>query len=133
MVLLGLGSALRLPAQTLPDAGALLQQLPHVGGTVPPGANDSVPGPLPEAAPPPDGGLQVAVEQFAFSGNHLFSSAALQAVLAPYAQRRLSFSQLQEAAQALAAFYRQSGWVVRTYLPAQEISAGVVTPGFDTK
>ncbi len=40
---------------------------------------------------------------------------------------RLSFEDLQNAARAVAKYYRDAGWVVRTYLPRQDISAGIIT------
>lgn len=40
---------------------------------------------------------------------------------------QLSFRDLQNAARAVAKYYRDEGWVVRTYLPRQDISTGIVT------
>jgi hemolysin activation/secretion protein len=72
-------------------------------------------------------GLWVEVHGFAFAGNKLLDSGQLAQVVAPYLNRRLSFQDLQAAATAVAELYRQAGWVVQTYLPAQDLGEGVVT------
>jgi hemolysin activation/secretion protein len=72
-------------------------------------------------------GLTVEVQRFVLAGNTLFDSGQLQPLLAPYLNRPLAFADLQAAASAVAAFYRQAGWVVQTYLPAQDLGQGVVT------
>ena len=72
-------------------------------------------------------GLTVEVQRFAFAGNQLIDSAQLEAVVAPYLHRPLPFRELQAAAAAVAAYYRQAGWVVQSYVPAQDLAEGVVT------
>lgn len=72
-------------------------------------------------------GLTVEVQRFVLAGNTVFDAGQLQPLLAPYLQRPLAFAELQAAAAAVAAFYRQAGWVVQTYLPAQDLGEGVVT------
>jgi hemolysin activation/secretion protein len=72
-------------------------------------------------------GLRVEVHGFAFSGNKLLDSGQLAQAVAPYLNRLLSFQDLQAAATAVAEMYRQAGWVVQTYLPAQDLGDGVVT------
>ena len=51
----------------------------------------------------------------------------LQPVLVSYVERSLSFADLQAATAAIAQTYRDAGWVVRAYLPAQDISEGIVS------
>ncbi|NVO06417.1 MAG: ShlB/FhaC/HecB family hemolysin secretion/activation protein [Rhodoferax sp.] len=72
-------------------------------------------------------GLTVQVQRFAFAGNTLIDAAQLQPLVAPYLNRPLAFTELQAAASAVAEYYRQAGWVVQTYLPAQDLSEGTVT------
>ncbi len=114
-------------AQTVPDAGALGQQIPRDDRprTLPdPAVPDTRPAlpPLPAIA-----GLTVQVQRFAFAGNTLFSAQQLAPLLQSYLNRPLDFAALQAAVAEVAAHYRASGWVVRTYLPAQDLSEGVVT------
>ena len=115
-----------LHAQNLPEAGSLQQQLNPPRTTV-----------LPDPAPPmqavpaqeaPDNrSASTLVTSFSIRGNTLLSDAQLQAVLAPfYAKRLLTFSDLQAAASAITAAYREAGWIVATLVPAQEVVAGVV-------
>jgi len=69
----------------------------------------------------------VQVTAFAFKGNTLLSSEALQTALVSFTNRALTLAQLKEAADAITNTYREAGWTVRAYLPKQEISNGVVT------
>ena len=65
--------------------------------------------------------------RFQFKGNTQLSEAQLQAAVAPFIGRPLSFLELQQAADAVATAYREAGWVVRAFLPKQEIDQGIVT------
>jgi hemolysin activation/secretion protein len=113
-------------AQTVPDAGALLQQIernrqPRAKGTL-----------QPDVAPPPQElkaapGSRVTVARFVFEGNTLLAPDLLGAAVVGYLNRPLSFADLQKATAAVAERYRQAGWVVRAYLPKQEIDSGTVT------
>ena len=69
----------------------------------------------------------VQVNTFAFKGNTLLSSDALQTALASFTNRPLTLAQLKEAADAITNTYREAGWTVRAYLPQQEINNGTVT------
>lgn len=114
-------------AQTQPnvDAGSLLQQIER-----------SLPMPLPPKSapqfmPPPPmqslGGVTVNVTSFRFAGNTLLNTEQLAPSVAPFLNRPLSFIELQNAAVAIATAYRQAGWVVRVYLPQQDIQDGILT------
>jgi len=72
-------------------------------------------------------GIQITVTQFKFAGNTLLTSDVLAAQLASYLNHPIDFAALQEAADALAAFYRESGWVVQTLVPEQDFVNGRVT------
>ncbi len=113
-------------AQTVPDAGALRQQFES---TQP--RRSQAPAPLQSPAPseerPSLTGVRVAVQRFVFAGNTLISSAALEQAVQPYVSRTLDFAQLQSAATAVAKRYRRDGWVVRVFLPPQDVTQGVVT------
>lgn len=116
----------QVSAQNKPDAGALRQQIDATRNQSLPPAVEPETSPLPPALQAIDG-VTVQVEQFDIQGNTRFSTADLQILLKPWLSRPLDFSQLQAAAAAVAARYRQDGWVVRAYLPTQEIDQGVVT------
>jgi len=112
-------------AQTLPDAGMLRQQIEQGNKAFQPMPSipeKPAPAPLQKLT-----GATLVVKAFKFSGNTLISSALLQSVVAPYLNRPLDFSQLQDAAAAVGKAYRDAGWIVRAYLPQQEIEDGVVT------
>ncbi|MDO9291606.1 MAG: POTRA domain-containing protein, partial [Hydrogenophaga sp.] len=112
-------------AQAVPDAGALQQQidrerLPRLPAAAPERA----------AAPEPmrsSGGAAVTVREFRFAGNTRLSAAELAPAVGPYLDRPVDFGQLQAAAAGVAQLYREAGWVVRTYLPAQDVKNGVIT------
>ena len=112
-------------AQTAhPDAGTLMQQVPRLE---PLHRQDVLP--TTETAAPPaarPAGPQVLVQRFKLQGNTLLSKEQLAASLAPYVQQTLSLAQLEQAALAVAGRYRQEGWVVSAYLPAQDITQGEV-------
>jgi hemolysin activation/secretion protein len=112
-------------AQTLPDAGSLRQQLEQERRMVlPPKAAPQLAAPLPMTSL---GGATVSLSAIRFAGNTLLSDAQLAPVVAGFLNRPLDFAQLQNAAIAVATAYRQAGWVVRAYLPQQDIDGGVLT------
>jgi hemolysin activation/secretion protein len=112
-------------AQTLPDAGSLRQQLEQERRTVlPPKGAPQLAAPLPMTSL---GGATVTLSAIRFAGNKLLSDAQLAPIVAAYLNRPLDFAQLQNAAIAVATAYRQAGWVVRAYLPQQDIEGGVLT------
>lgn len=123
--------ALQAGAQTLPDAGAIRQQIEQ-------DRERSLPPPRPPAEPsrpesPPASRLpeldapQFEVRQFRFEGHSLLPQESLQELVAPFVGRTLTFFELQQAADAVASAYRQAGSLARVFLPEQEVQEGVVT------
>ena len=113
-------------AQTPPDAGTLYQQIERQRTTplLPPLM------PAKPVTPPPEmkaDTLSLSVTRFRFAGNTLLSAEQLAPAVAAYLNRPLDFNQLQAAAMAVAQLYRDAGWIVRAYLPAQDIEDGEVT------
>ena len=113
-------------AQTLPDAGSIRQQI-EPSRTLPlPQAS-----PRPKITPPAElqapAGMTVRVQSFRFAGNQLLSADQLASAVSTFAGQQLGFEGLQRAADAVAAAYREAGWIVRVYLPEQDISAGTIT------
>ncbi|WP_201213669.1 POTRA domain-containing protein [Rhodocyclus purpureus] len=114
-------------AQSVPDAGSLLQQIEQERELALPSAVplEQVTQPPPELKPRPK--LPFYVKEFRFVGNTLLTDEQLALAVAGFLNRTLSFEDLQRAEDALAARYREAGWIVRGYLPEQDISEGVVT------
>jgi len=113
-------------AQSAPDAGSLLSQ------TEKELTQKSFPLKVPSRALPVVKAAHadestVHVSRFEFAGNQTLSTEQLSTAVATYLNRPLSFAELQQAADAVTAAYREAGWVVRAYLPKQSISQGVVT------
>lgn len=113
-------------AQTTPDAGALQQQIDKSRAAALPKA---APQPLTGAPAPLErlAGPSVSVSAFRFTGNTRLGEAQLRTLLQAYLNRPLQFSELQQAAAAVSAAYRDAGWIARAYLPKQEIDGGVVS------
>jgi hemolysin activation/secretion protein len=112
-------------AQTTPDAGSLRQQIEQQRGI-------ALPTVQPRRAPPPPeikptAGTTITVKAFRFAGHTLLSSEQLAAALVGFVGQRLDFGGLQRTADAVAAAYREVGWIVRVYLPEQDISEGDIT------
>ncbi|MEA1675168.1 ShlB/FhaC/HecB family hemolysin secretion/activation protein [Nitrospirillum sp. BR 11163] len=110
-----------------PDAGSILRDTERTTPrlTAPPAPLRPV---VPEAPPTerPAQGPTIHVTAFHVTAT-LFPEAELQAVLAPFRDRDLTLAELQSAAGAIGAYYRQRGYLARAYLPRQEIRDGVVT------
>lgn len=122
---LTLGAATALAQNPAPpDAGSLQRQIEQGQTPVVPRAQ------RPDSPRPPEfkpaGALAVTVQRFAFRGNRRVSDAVLQAAVAPWLNRPLGFVDLQGAAAAAAAAYRDAGWIVRAFLPEQEVGGGTV-------
>lgn len=123
--MLALGQPVQVFAQTPPDAGSLRQQIERdVRPALP-----RIEPPKPAAPPPlaPTSGARMTVTAFRFAGNTLLGDAKLAPAVQEYVGRPLSFAELQQAAQAVARVYREAGWIVRAYLPQQDVTGGVVT------
>lgn len=112
-------------AQAPPDAGALQQQMERQLPKALPEQKKQVPvfPPAYKAAP----GLTVTVKAFRFAGNLLMSAEQLAPAVADYLNRPIDFNTLQKATVAVAEAYRANGWLVRVYLPKQDIQDGIVT------
>lgn len=126
---IGLAFALVFPyafAQTAPDAGSFLRQTEKELTQKPyPLTVPSRALPVLKAAQPSE--ATVNVTRFEFVGNQTLTKEQLTPVVATFLNRPLSFTQLQQAADAVTASYRDAGWIVRAYLPKQNIIDGVVT------
>ena len=113
-------------AAPLPDAGSLRQQIEQ---NQPPSIPHKImpEKPVEPAAMPAKNGIITTVKSFHFVGNTLLTAEQLAPAVKGYLNRPLNFTQLQAAATAVATAYREAGWIVRAYLPEQDIVDGVVT------
>ena len=109
-----------------PDAGQLLQEIERQRGADLTKASLPVIAPIPKAMKAIDG-ISVSIDQFVFVGNTLLPDSELEKVLESYLNRTLDFYDLQKAAADVAKTYRDAGWIVRAYLPQQDIKAGRLT------
>ena len=112
--------------QAAPDAGALQQQLERE--QIRPLPRQGVPEVLVPTEPPsPRRGDALAFSSFRFSGNTLVASVELEAVLEPYRQRALDFSEIEALTAVVAARYRARGYLASVTLPAQDVSDGTLS------
>ncbi len=121
-IFLGISTA---HAQPPPDAGALRQQIESQLPQALPGERKPLATLPQEYKPAP--GLTVTVKEFRFAGNTLLTAEQLAPAVVPFLNRPLDFAGLQQAAAAVSDAYRATGWLVRVYLPRQEITDGIVT------
>ena len=119
-----LGTAVH--AQVNIDAGSLLRQTERdLANPMPtPGLQAPASGPSREAKP---SDATVQVRGFTLVGNTLLSTEELRKALAPFTDRVMTLAQLKDAADWVTTTYREAGWMVRAFLPQQEIKDGIVT------
>ena len=126
LLLSGSSAFVPVRAQTAPDAGALRQQLDNERKpalpqrAAPLQAADKEPLTLPE-------GATITVDAFRFEGNTLIDAGRLQPLVQGYTGHPIHFADLQRATQAVAAAYREAGWIVQAWLPRQDVTEGTVT------
>jgi hemolysin activation/secretion protein len=125
-LILLLGSPMTVLAQAAPpDAGAIqIQTERGLERQAPPALVPRAA--VPQVALPKPGAVVITVRSFSFSGNSLLGAEWLQAAVAPWLMRPLDFAGLQQAAEAVAAAYRDEGWIASASLRRQEIADGRV-------
>ena len=110
--------------QTVPDAGAILREAERQPRQLPKPGLQAIPqAPAAAAAD----AVRITVKGFKLTGYTLIAEPDLQAVLAPWVGREVSFAELQQAANAIAEAYRRRGWFARPQLPAQDVSSGIIS------
>lgn len=115
-----------LHAQTAPDAGSLLRDIER--SQTPRPATPALPDAAAPAGPSDTApGARVTVRAFRLVGVSLVPEPDVQQALAPWIGKPSSFADLRRAADAVAELYRQRGFLVRAYLPDQEVQSGEVT------
>ena len=111
-----------------PNAGQVLRELQPSPALQTPQA-PLLPQPdIQRPAPATSDEATVLVKSFVITGNQELSTAELQALVANLTSTEQSLTQLSAVAQRITAYYRARGFAaVRAYLPAQDITSGVVT------
>ena len=69
----------------------------------------------------------VSAKTFRFVGATRVNSEVLQAAVARFANRALTQADLNNLSTAVVDAYRQNGWVVRVYMPQQDLSGDTLT------
>lgn len=112
-------------AQTVPSPGSISRQVTPPASSVLPAAQaqDSIQDKLLLNEP---GAPVVRVSQWVLEGNTLLSQTQIDDLLRPYSQRGINLRHLQEAAAKVQAAYESQGWLVRVFLPPQDVTDGVV-------
>lgn len=111
-------------AQTPPDAGSLHRdierklQAPLPATRLEPGSSKPM--------APDSKARRVTVRSLQIQGATLIPPAELAAQVADLIGQSLSFAELENLAQRIAADYRQRGWYVRVYLPQQDVTDGTI-------
>lgn len=113
-----------LQAQTPPDAGKLLRDTER---NTPPPPPPPPPATAPSASPDTQPGARVQVVAFRLRGVKLLSEAELQVRLTPFVGQPASLADLRRAADTVARAYQEAGYLVRAFLPEQELRDGIVT------
>ena len=113
-------------AQTLPDAGALMrqnEQMLKFDQTQRQAQRREL---LPPAMTLTQASL-VNPKKIKFLGAKLLSSDQLQAIAQPYLDRPLNQHELEHLTDTVTQAYRRSGWLVRVYIPQQDLSQSELT------
>jgi hemolysin activation/secretion protein len=113
-------------AQTAPDAGSLLKDIEQ--GLERSQQPTITPLFIPKASVQSSAdGLKVPVNRIAFTGNSLIPEAELQAVVQSWVGQSLTSNELNRIAESVASTYQERGYLVRAYLPEQDLTDGTVT------
>ncbi len=111
-------------SQTAPDAGSLQRETTR---TIPVQPTPPMPAPL-TPMKPEDKGLQVRVNTFHFDleCGDLLPKSDFRPFISDLIGKPVTLGQLEQAARRVEAYYRSYGFLVRAYLPEQEIRHGTV-------
>jgi hemolysin activation/secretion protein len=70
--------------------------------------------------------IRVTVRRLVIEGATRIPVAELHSRIADLTGQSLTFAELEQAAQRIAAYYRERGWFVRVYLPQQDVTDGTI-------
>lgn len=110
-------------AQTPPDAGSLLRDMPEV-----PAEAQPLPGRHQLPPPLPDTGMRIELQRIEFEGyKSMATKAELQAVVADALGQSVGFNGLQHLADRITQHLKDKGYFLAfAYLPEQDISDGIL-------
>ena len=108
-------------AQTIPDAGALMRQNEQMFRQQQLQRNAQRRESFPPAMVLNDS-TQVTAQRIKFLGANLLPNEQLQAAVQPFLNRPLNPHELQHLTETVEQTYRRSGWLVRVYIPQQDLS-----------
>ncbi|MFZ4703732.1 MAG: ShlB/FhaC/HecB family hemolysin secretion/activation protein, partial [Candidatus Methylumidiphilus sp.] len=112
-----------LPEQ-VPDAGSIMRNQPR---PLIPSPSVQPPIAVPQPSPPAAGASgKITPKDWKITGATLIPESELKNSIQEYLGRELSVQDLWEATQKVAMYYSQKGYLVRAWLPEQEIRNGVV-------
>lgn len=115
-------------AQTPPNAGQILRELQQQPELAVPKAGPTVEVEQRSLNAAADNDTRFELKTIAVTGNTIFSSADLHALVSDIEGSTRTLRDVNAAAERITAYYREQGYpVARAYLPAQEIKDGVVT------
>lgn len=128
VITLALSSALVNATPVAPDAGQTSRELDKQTTINPPKAVAPLHNEQVSQVPVDDrANVKLVVKAIRVSGNHLFSTSTLEALVTSLSGGEHTFAELDEGVARITAYYRERGYVVaRAYLPAQDIQDGVV-------
>ncbi|MFI3186184.1 MAG: POTRA domain-containing protein, partial [Methylococcaceae bacterium] len=126
-LLLSAVSAVGHTAPVVPDAGLIMRETTKAPSLQKKPTDIDIETPALRKPMAAQSNLHVKVLGFTFSGNSQIPSSVLQALLASYTNRELSFDDLQKTAEVITRFYRSQGFIVAyAYLPEQTLNSGQV-------
>lgn len=112
----------------VPDAGSVLRDLQQA--PVAPAPAPALRSPGTQASPPADDGTRIAVKSVRITGNEEIPERELRPFVDGLAGGEHTLAQIDAAARRITAYYRARGFAVaRAYVPAQDVTDGVLTIG----
>lgn len=109
------------------SAGSILQEIrSQEQDTALPQVTPNIIQPKLDQSPISKAGTIIA-KRFVFIGNTKVSSEKLNSLVASYLNRPISFNDIKSAADLIAEYYRDQGWLIKTQIPRQDVTEGVVT------
>ncbi len=124
LILLGLLTPVWGQALPIPDAGSLQRETGR--GLQAPSPAPLVVSPMAPAQAQDPNAPRVTVVRFAIEGAELIPEAQLQGLLADMLGQALSMAELELAVERIERVYREAGWYARAWLPAQDVTEGLV-------
>lgn len=118
----GLVHAQTTPGQLLQDIRILQPQTPDVPAPLP-GTGLT----LDAEAPSPSTQVQFVVQRFHFEGHEKLPVQVLNQRLSGLLGKPITYDDLRQGTNAIAALYRENGFLARAVLPPQDITDGTVT------